>query len=54
VRERSYVPTELRSLVDAAGFEVLALWGGTAGRFGRRPPELDEMELMVHARRRQG
>lgn len=54
VRERSYVPAELRSLVDAAGFEVLALWGGTAGRFGRRPPELDEMELMVHARRRQG
>lgn len=47
VRERGYVPTELRLLMTVAGFEVQALWGGTAGLPFRRPPELDEMELMV-------
>lgn len=47
VRERGYVPTELRMLLAAAGFDVEALWGGTAGLPFRRPPELDEMELMV-------
>jgi len=52
VRERGYVATELRLLVQNAGFEVQALWGGTAGRFARRPPELDEMELMILGRKR--
>jgi len=47
VRERGYVPTELRLLVAVAGFEVEALWGGTAGLPFRRAPELDEIELMV-------
>jgi len=47
VRERGYVPTELRLLMTVAGFEVEALWGGTAGLPFRRAPELDEMELMV-------
>jgi len=49
VRERGYVPTELRLLLTTAGFEVEALWGGTAGLPFRRPPELDEMELMALA-----
>ena len=49
VRERGYVPTELRLLLSVAGFEVEALWGGTAGLPFRRPPELDEMELMALA-----
>lgn len=47
VRERGYVPTELRLLMTAAGFAVEGMWGGTAGRPFRRPPELDEMELMA-------
>jgi cyclopropane fatty-acyl-phospholipid synthase-like methyltransferase len=51
VRERGYVPTELRLLMAAAGFEVEALWGGTAGLPFRRAPALDEMELMVLGRK---
>ena len=47
VRERGYTPTELRLLLTVVGFEVEGLWGGTAGLPFRRPPELDEMELMA-------
>jgi len=49
--ERSYVPTELTLLFRMAGFEVKHLGGGSAGRWGRRPPDLDERELMVIAQR---
>jgi cyclopropane fatty-acyl-phospholipid synthase-like methyltransferase len=51
VRERGYVPSELTLLCRTAGFEVQHIWGGTAGIWGRRPVELDEIELMVLARR---
>jgi SAM-dependent methyltransferase len=51
VRERGYVPTELRLLCEMAGFEVEHVGGGTAGDWGRRPVKLDEIELMVIARR---
>jgi cyclopropane fatty-acyl-phospholipid synthase-like methyltransferase len=49
VRERSYVPTELVVLFRQAGFEVEHIWGGTAGNWGRRELNLDEMEIMVVA-----
>ncbi len=49
VRERGYVPTELGLLFRVVGFEVEHIGGGTAGRWGRRVPDLDEMELMVIA-----
>ncbi len=51
VRERSYVPTELVMLFRQAGFEVEHIWGGTAGDWGRRKIDLDEMEMMVVARK---
>lgn len=51
VRERGYVPSELALLCRLGGFEVEALWGGTAGNWGRRPVELDEMEIMAVLRR---
>lgn len=51
VRERGYVPSELGLLCRTAGFEVQHIWGGTAGNWGRRPVELDEIELMLVARR---
>jgi len=51
VRERSYVPTELVMLFRQAGFEVEHIWGGTAGNWGRRKLDLDEMEIMVVARK---
>lgn len=50
-RERGYVPTELRFLARTAGFEVAHIWGGTAGNWGRRQIELDEMEMMLVARK---
>lgn len=54
LRERGFVPTELTLLFSAAGFEIDHIWGGTAGNWGRRPIDLDEMEIMVVARRAAG
>lgn len=47
VRERGYLPGQLAALLEKAGFIVEHLWGGTAGRWGRRPLELDEFEVMA-------
>ncbi|HOT07702.1 MAG TPA: methyltransferase domain-containing protein [Methanotrichaceae archaeon] len=51
VRERAFVPTELVMLFCLAGMDVLNMWGGTAGNWGRRPLDLDEMEIMIVARK---
>jgi len=51
VRERGFVPTELRLLFRLAGLSVLHMWGGTAGNWGRRPLDLDEIEIMIVARK---
>lgn len=51
VRERGYVPTELMLLFRLAGFVVENIWGGTAGKWGHRQLELDEMEVMIIARK---
>jgi len=51
VRERAFVPTELRLLSDIAGMSVLKIWGGTAGNWGRRPLDLDEIEIMIVAQK---
>jgi cyclopropane fatty-acyl-phospholipid synthase-like methyltransferase len=49
LRERAFVPTELVMMFRQTGFEVKNIWGGTAGKWGRRQIELDEMEIMVTA-----
>jgi SAM-dependent methyltransferase len=51
VRERAFVPTELTLLFRLAGMSVLNMWGGTAGNWGRRPLDLDEIEVMIVARK---
>jgi SAM-dependent methyltransferase len=51
VRERGFVPTELRLLFRMAGLSVTDMWGGTAGNWGRRLLDLDEIEIMVVARK---
>jgi len=51
IRQRGYVPSEFVLLCRAAGFVVEHVWGGTAGDWGRRPVELDEMEIMAVLRR---
>lgn len=49
VRERAFVPTELALLFRLAGLSVRNIWGGTAGNWGRRPLDLDEIEIMIVA-----
>jgi SAM-dependent methyltransferase len=49
VREKAFVPTELVLLFRLAGMSVLNIWGGTAGNWGRRTLDLDEMEIMIVA-----
>lgn len=52
MRERGFMPTELRLLFDRAGFSIEHIWGGTAGNWRRGPIDLDEFEVMVVARKR--
>lgn len=52
MRERCFVPTELELLFRTAGLNVLHIWGGTAGDWGRGLINLDEMEIMVVAEKR--
>jgi SAM-dependent methyltransferase len=49
--ERAFVPTELVLLFRLAGLTVLNIWGGTAGNWGHRKIDLDEIEIMVVARK---
>lgn len=51
VRERGFIPTELRLLFRMAGLSVTDMWGGTAGNWGRRLLDLDEIEIMIVARK---
>jgi cyclopropane fatty-acyl-phospholipid synthase-like methyltransferase len=51
IRERGYVPSELVLLCRGAGFAVEHVWGGTAGNWGRRPVDMDEMEIMAVLRK---
>lgn len=51
VRERAILPGELARDLARAGFRLEHLWGGTAGNWGRRPLDLDEIEIMAVARR---
>ncbi len=54
LRERGFVPTELVLLFALAGVEISDIWGGTAGSWGRRPIDLDEIEIMLVGTRRPG
>ena len=51
LRERAFVPTELFVLFQLAGLSILSIWGGTAGNWGRIPIDLDEIEIMIVARK---
>lgn len=46
-KERGWFPADLRRTLEEVGFRVDYLGGGTAGRWGRRPLELDEYEIMA-------
>jgi len=49
LRERGFTPTELILLFRLAGMSVLNVWGGTAGNWGRKMLDLDEIEIMIVA-----
>ena len=51
VQERAFVPTELVLMCRLAGMAVTHIWGGTAGNWGRRSVDLDEIEIMIVARK---
>ena len=51
LRERAFVPTEIILLFKAAGLQVHHIWGGSAGDWGKRVIDLDEMEIMVIAQK---
>jgi len=51
VKEHYYVPSELIWLFQQAGLAVEHVWGGTAGNWGRRKINLDEIEVMLLARK---
>lgn len=51
VKEKGYVATELTMLFRLAGFEVEHIWGGTAGNWGKRKLDLDEIEIMFIGRK---
>jgi 2-polyprenyl-3-methyl-5-hydroxy-6-metoxy-1,4-benzoquinol methylase len=52
VRERRYFPSELRLLLQTCGFAVENIWGGTAGNWKRKALNLDEIEIMLVARKK--
>ena len=54
VRERGFTPTELKLMLGETGFELDHIWGGTAGNWGRRNIDLDEIEIMIVATKRTG
>lgn len=51
LRGRHYIVPELRALHAEAGLTVEEVWGGTAGNWGHRPLDWDEMEVMLLSRR---
>jgi len=52
VREKGYTVPELRYMFRATGFEIESVWGGTAGSWGRRSIDPDEIELMIVSRKK--
>lgn len=51
VYERLFIAPELVRILKASGFHVDNVWGGTAGQWGQRPINLDEVEAMYVCRK---
>jgi 2-polyprenyl-3-methyl-5-hydroxy-6-metoxy-1,4-benzoquinol methylase len=49
--EKGFTPPEIRHLLVRAGFEIIHLWGGTAGKWNKSPLDMDEYEIMVIAKK---
>jgi 2-polyprenyl-3-methyl-5-hydroxy-6-metoxy-1,4-benzoquinol methylase len=51
LRERGYVASELILMMKQNGFEVSHIWGGTAGNWRREIFDMDEIGIMLIARK---
>lgn len=51
VKEKGYTAMELKYLLELYSFKVENIWGGTAGNWGRRTIQLDEIEIMAVCRK---
>lgn len=51
IRERLFTPPETVKLLEEAGLRTDHVYGGTAGHWGRRPLQMDEMEAMYVCRK---
>ena len=51
VKERGYLPGQLEDLFLRTGFLLRGVYGGTAGSWGERPVQLDDIEIMVIAQK---
>jgi SAM-dependent methyltransferase len=51
VKERRYLPFELTQMFSQVGLKVENIWNGTAGKWKRQNVSLDEIEVMVIARK---
>ncbi len=49
-KDRRFFPSELGWMMRDVGLKVEHIWGGTAGNWGRRPIDLDEIEYMAVAK----
>ncbi len=47
VREKGFLATELKLMLEKAGFQLENIWGGAAGNWKRERLRLDEMEIMA-------
>jgi len=51
LHEKTRLPQELVAICRETGLEVLHIWGGTAGAWQRKTLNLDEIEVMIAARK---
>jgi len=51
IRERLFIPPEMVRMLREAGLRCDRVFGGTAGSWGQRPLQLDEIEAMYVCRR---
>ena len=52
VHERLFIAPEVKKMLEASGFSVDRICGGTAGHWGLRPLSLDEVEAMFLCRKK--
>lgn len=47
IKEKGFLPAELKMMLEKAEFKIENIYGGTAGGWNRERLKLDEMEMMV-------